>query len=172
MMTATWALPRALGVAALALAGMATPAAAQDYEPARVVMAVDQTDLAAIVTALGHKVKGLGKDAEAYVAAESEDGTIYLLFGTACDVNDVKGCQGVMMQVRYDLPEGTTLETLAKTNTAQAAISVTADFEAKSLVFSRYHVLDHGVSMANIRENVNVLLAVVGDAYPMAAGQE
>ena len=46
-----------------------------------------------------------------------------------------------------------------------------ADFEKKSLVFTRYHVLDHGVTMANIRENVNVLLAVTADAYPMAAGE-
>lgn len=151
---------------------LATPAAAQDYEATRVVSSVDQADLAAIVTSLGHKVKELGKNGETYVGAETEDGLIYLLFGTACDVNGVPDCQGVMMQVRYDLPEKTTLKTLAKTNDGQAAISVTADFEAKSLIFTRYHVLDYGVTMANIRENVNVLLAVTDDAYPMAAGQE
>jgi hypothetical protein len=77
-----------------------------------------------------------------------------------------------MMQVRYDLPEGTTLETLARTNQAQAAIGTTADFETKSLIFTRYHVLDYGVTMANIRENVNVLLDVVADALPMATGEE
>jgi hypothetical protein len=77
-----------------------------------------------------------------------------------------------MMQVRYDLPEGTTLETIAKTNDAQAAISITADFAGKSLVFTRYHVLDQGVTMANIRANVEVLLAASADAYPMAAGEE
>jgi hypothetical protein len=167
-MTTGWAR----AAAALALAGLAAPAAAQDYEAGRVVLSVDQTDLAAIVTSLGHTVKELGTNGETYVAAESEDGIIYLLFGTACDVNGVPKCQGVMMQARYDLPEGTTLETLAKTNNGQAAISVTADFEEKALIFTRYHVLDYGVTMANIRENVNVLLAVVDDAYPMAAGQE
>lgn len=166
-MTKVWAI-----AAAVALSGAAAPAAAQEFDAARVVMAVDQTDLAAIATALGHKVKEVGKTGETYVAAETEDGIIYLMFGTACDVGGVRGCQGVMMQVRYDLPEGTTLETLAKTNDAQAAISVTADFEAKSLVFTRYHVLDYGVTMGNIRENVNVLLGVVGDAFPMAAGEE
>ncbi|MBU7580222.1 MAG: hypothetical protein KAF27_07085 [Porphyrobacter sp.] len=158
--------------AALALTGLAVPAAAQEYEAGRVVMAVDQTDLAAIVTSLGHKVRELGKGEDTFVAAETEDGIVYLLFGTACGVNGAKGCQGVMMQSRFDLPQGTTLATLAKTNEAQAAISVTADFEGKALVFTRYHVLDFGVTMANIRENVNVLLAVVDDAYPMAAGKE
>jgi hypothetical protein len=77
-----------------------------------------------------------------------------------------------MMQLRYDLLPGTTLETLSRTNNAQAAISVTADFAAKSLVFTRYHVLDGRVTLGNIRENVNVLLAVSADAYPMAAGEE
>jgi hypothetical protein len=158
--------------AALALASAVTPAAAQEFDAGRVVMAVNQTDLAEIAASLGHKVKEFGRTGETYVAAEAPDGTVYILFGTACEVNGVAGCQGVMMQLRYDLPEGTTLETLAKTNDAQAAISVTADFAAKSLVFTRYHVLDGGVTLGNIRENVNVLLAVTADAYPMAAGEE
>lgn len=168
MTTTRWAL----AVAATLFAGLAGPTAAQDYDAARVVISVDQTDLAAIVTSLGHTVKELGSDNETYVAAETADGIVYLLFGTACDVNGVPKCQGVMMQVRYDLPDGTTLETLARTNNGQAALSVTADFDEKALIFTRYHVLDHGVTMANIRENVNVLLAVTNDAYPMVAGQE
>ena len=166
-MTRPWAI-----AAALAFAATGAPVAAQDYDAGRVVVSVNQADLAAIVASLGHKVRETGKPGETYLAAESEDGIIYLLFGTACDVSGVPGCQGVMMQARYDLPEGTTYETLAKTNDAQAAISVTADFAKKSLVFTRYHVLDHGVTMANIRENVNVLLSIVGDAYPVAAGEE
>ncbi len=160
-------------IAAACLLGMAAaPAASQDFDPARVVMAVDQTDLAAIAASLGHRVKEVGRTGETYIAAETPEGIVYLMFGTACDVGTVRGCQGVMMQLRYDLPAATTFETLAKTNDAQAAISVTADFAAKSLVFTRYHVLDGGVTLGNIRENVNVLLAASGDAYPMAAGEE
>lgn len=157
--------------AALALAAMAAPAAAQEYRADRVVTAVGQTDLAEIAASLGHKIRETGKPNETYLAAETADGVVYLMFGTACDVNGVPGCQGVMMQVRYDLPDGTNPETLARTNLAQAAISVTADFDQKSLIFTRYNVLDHGVTMANIRENVNVLLAVTADAFPMAAGE-
>lgn len=158
--------------AALALAGAAVPAAAQSYDARRVVVSVEQADLEAIVGSLGHKVRETGKPGETYLAAESEDGIIYLLFGTACDVQGVPGCQGVMMQARYDLPEGTTLQTLAKANDEFAAISATADFAEKSLLFTRYHVLDHGVTMANIRANVEVLLGLVGEAYPIAAGEE
>lgn len=166
-MRASWAI-----AAAVALSGAAAPAAAQEFDAGRVVLAVDQTDLAAIVTSLGHTVKEVGKAGETYIAAETADGLVYLLFGTACDVGNVRGCQGVMIQVRYDLPEGTTRETLAKANDTWAAISVTADFQEKSLIFTRYHVLDYGVTMANIRENVNVLLGIVGEAFPVAAGEE
>ena len=158
--------------AALALAGAAVPVAAQSYDARRVVVSVKQADLEAIVGSLGHKVRETGKPGETYLAAESEDGIIYLLFGTACDVQGVPGCQGVMMQARYDLPEGTTLATLAKANDEIAALSVTADFAGKSLLFTRYHVLDDGVTMANIRANVEVLLGLVGEAYPIAAGEE
>ena len=149
----------------------AASAAAQDYDAKRVVVSVSQADLAAIVASLGHKVRETGKPGNIHIAAESEDGVVYFLYGTACDVNGVPGCQGVMMQARYDLPEATTLETVARTNDAQAAISVTADFEEQSLVFTRYHVLDYGVTIANIRENVNVLLSIIGDACPVAAGE-
>ena len=148
------------------------PLAAQNSDATRVVMAVGQSDLAAIAASLGHRVTEVGKTGETYLAAQTPEGIVYLMFGTACDVNGVPGCQGVMMQVRYDLPAGTTLETLAKANAEQAAISVTADFAAKSLVFTRYNVLDHGVTMANLGANVNVLLAVAADAYPVAAGEE
>jgi hypothetical protein len=162
-------LARVLAAGSLAIAA---PLAAQEYDPARLVMAVGQTDLAEIAASLGHTVKEIGKPGQTYLAAETGEGIVYLMFGTACDVGGVPGCQGVMMQVRYDLPEGTTLETIARANDAQAAISITADFAGKSLVFTRYHVLDQGVTMANIRANVEVLLATSADAYPMAAGEE
>lgn len=157
--------------AALALAA-ATPLSAQDYVADKLVKSVNQDDLLAIVGALGHQVKGQGEAADdIYVAAEDEEGTTYLLFGTACEVNDIPGCQGVMMQVRYDLPATTTFETLAAANFDQAAINTWADFEEKTLGFTRYHVLDHGVTMANIAENIKVLLALVAEAYPVASGE-
>jgi len=158
--------------AALAMAGAAVPAAAQDYNAKRVVMAVNQADLAAIVTSLGHKVRETGKSGEVYLAAESEDGIIYLIFGTACDVKGVPGCQGLMMQARYDLPAGVSFETLAKANDELAAIGTTADFAEGELLFTRYHVLDYGVTMANIRANIDVLLGLVGDAYAVATGEQ
>jgi hypothetical protein len=86
-------------------------------------------------------------------------------------VNNVPGCQGVMMQVRFELPPTTTNETLAAANMDQAALNTWADFGEKTLGFTRYQVLDYGVTMANIRENVNVMLSLVPEAYPIASGE-
>lgn len=158
--------------ATLMLIGAAAPLAAQDYVAKQVMKAVDQDDLVAVVGSLGHQVKEQGTPDDIFVAAETEDGTTYLLFGTACNVNEVAGCQGVMMQIRYDLPETTTVQTLAAANLEQAALNTWADFEDKTLGFTRYVVLDHGVSMANIRENVNVLLVIAEEAYPIAVGEQ
>jgi hypothetical protein len=160
------------GLAALLLsAATGAPAAAQDYVAERIVSSIGQSDLLAVVGSLGHQVREEGKDGEVYLAVEDPEGTTYLLFGTACGVEGATGCQGVMMQVRFDLPPGTTAQTVAAANLDQAAISVWADFENKTLGFTRYQVLDHGVTMANIRANIEVLLSLLADAYPIAAGE-
>lgn len=158
--------------AALAFGAVASaPAAAQDFDAARVKKSVDQNDLLAVIGSLGHQVREEGKADDIFVAAEAEDGTTYVLFGSACNVNEVAGCQGIMMQIRYDLPPATTVQTLAAANFEQAALNTWADFETKTLGFTRYVVLDQGVTMGNIRENVNVLLAITEEAYPIAAGE-
>ena len=64
------------------------------------------------------------------------------------------------------------MQTLAAANLEQAALNTWADFEDKTLGFTRYVVLDYGVTMANIRENVNVMLAITEEAYPIAAGEQ
>lgn len=158
--------------AAAVLAVIAAPLAAQDYAPDRLKKSVTQADLFAIAGSLGHQVIEQGEAEDVFVVAQTADATNYFLFGTACDANGVPGCQGIMMQVRFDLPTTTTFETLAKANLEQAALNSWADFENKTLGFTRYQVLDNGVTMANIRENVNVLMALVAEAYPVAAGEE
>lgn len=157
---------------ACALAAAGAPLAAQDYDAARVVRSVGKAELAAIVGSLGHQVMDEGEEGEVLVIAETPDGMTYLMIGAACEVGGVPGCQGILMQVRFDLPAGTTPETLAKANYEQSALNVWASFENKVLGFTRYHVLDYGVTMANIRENVNVLLGLTGEAYPVAAGEQ
>lgn len=161
-----------VAIAAAILVASAAPLSAQDYAPDRLKKSVTQADLVAVAGSLGHQVIEQGDASVVYIVAETQDATRYFLIGTACDVNDVPGCQGIMMQVRYDLPATTTFETLAKANLEQAALNSWADFEDRTLGFTRYQVLDNGVMMANIRENVNVLLVLVQETYPVAAGEE
>lgn len=158
--------------AALALASVvAAPAAAQEYDAQTVKLSVTTADLSAVVGSLGHEILEVD-ESEKMVVARDKDGVIYFLFGTACDVGGVSGCQGIMMQVRYDLPPEVTFETLARANFDQAALNTWADFEQKTLGVTRYQVLDYGATMANIRENVSVMLGLAPIAAGIAAGDE
>jgi hypothetical protein len=157
--------------AALAFAALAAPAGAQQFVPGEIKKSVVTADLAAVVGALGHQVLDQGEADKVLVVAESPDQFKYALMGTACDANGVPGCQGVLIQTQFDLPPGTTYETVAQANLQYGALNVWVDFEQKSLGFSRYVVLDEGVTMANLRANVEVLMALVGGAYMVAAGE-
>lgn len=156
-----------------ALLGAAVPGAvsAQSYKAGDIKKSVQVEDLKAIVKELGHTFNSEGDYGEDSVVATDEYGIIYLLIGTACDVNGVSGCQGIMMQVRYDVPEGLTHQRLAEANLAQAAINTWADFDEGTLGFTRYQVLDDGVTMANIKANVLVLLDVSSAAYSVVLGE-
>lgn len=159
-----------VAAAAVALA-FTSPVAAQTYNADEVKLSVTTSDIEVIIQSLGHTILEIDQN-EQMVVAQDKDGIIYFVFGTACDVGGVSGCQGVMMQVRYDLPPTTTYETLARANYEQAALNTWADFNDKTLGVTRYQVLDHGVTMANIRENVLVMLGLAPLAASVAAGDE
>lgn len=156
---------------ALALGTVSAPAAAQQFVPGEIKKSVVNEDLAAVVGALGHQVLEQGEAGNVLVLAENQDQIKYVLLGTACDTNGVTGCQGVLMQAQFELPLTTTYETVAQANLQFSALNVWVDFEQKSLGFTRYVVLDEGVTMANLRANVEVLMGLLGDAYPVAAGE-
>lgn len=159
-------------LAGAALAGALTvPAAAQGFNATEVKLSVTTSDLRVISESLGHEIVEIDAEEQMLVARDKE-GVLYFMFGTACDVGGVSGCQGIMMQVRYNMPEGVTYETLAKANFEQAALNTWADFNDKTLGVTRYQVLDHGATMANIRENLEVMLSIAPLAAAVAAGEE
>ena len=157
--------------AALGLGALAAPASAQRYVPGEVKKSVVTEDLAMIVGALGHQVLEQGEADNVLVLAENENQIKYVLLGTACDTNGVPGCQGLLIQAQFELPPATTYETVAQANLQFSALNVWVDFKEKSLGFTRYVVLDEGVTMANLRANVDVLMGLIGEAYPVAAGE-
>ncbi len=145
-------------------------AQAQNYAPALVKKSVTLADLSVIAQSLGHTIVETVAEEQTVIVRDS-DGLVYYLIGTACDVGKVSGCQGILMQVRYELPPGVTLENLAAANIGNAAVSVWADFEAKTLGVTRYQVLDDGVTMANVAANIGVLLSIAPGAASMATGE-
>jgi hypothetical protein len=157
--------------AALAFAAFDAPAGAQQFVAGEIKKSVVTDDLAAVVGAVGHQVLEQSETDKVLVLAESPSQIKYVLMGTACDTNGVAGCQGVLMQAQFDLPPGTTLESVAQANLQYSALNVWVDIEQKSLGFNRYVVLDEGVTMANLRANVEVLMALIGGAYMVAAGE-
>lgn len=64
------------------------------------------------------------------------------------------------MQVRYDTDERVTLQRVAKASLDQAAVSVWFNQDTDTVGITRYVVLDHGVTMANLKENLSVLMAI------------
>ncbi|MEO0057651.1 MAG: hypothetical protein RIT17_1108, partial [Pseudomonadota bacterium] len=139
--------------------------------PGEVKKSVVTEDLAAVVGALGHQLLEQGEADNVLVLAENASQIKYVMLGTACDANGVAGCQGVMIQAQFELPSTATYETVAQANLQYTALNIWVDFEQKSLGFTRYVVLDEGVTMANLRANVEVMLGLLGDAYPVAAGE-
>lgn len=145
-------------VALAAAAGaQAAPAKVAD---GKVLKAVTESDLQQLVLAEGHTVDELHPFEAPSVRGKTADGLYFLLIGTACDIGKVKGCQGAMMQVRYDDDESVTLEGVNKANMEEAAIGTWWDKEDKTVGFTRYVVMDDGVTWLNLRQNLRVLLDV------------
>lgn len=158
-------------LAAAALTGSA-PALAADHADTAMVASVELPQLEALVASLGHTVVSRGPvegdpDYPQALVARSIDDLQYYLIGTACDIDDMAGCRGIMMQVRYPRPSGVTEVTLMRTSRRQAALNHWFNEAGDILGFTRYVVLDQGISMANLQENLKVLLTLA----PMAREQ-
>jgi hypothetical protein len=155
-----------VAVLALALAG-ATPALAQSLS-ANTALARDERsvnyvtveDLKAIVAASGHTVLSVGEFGSVSVKAKTPEGLIFHLIGTACDEPGVPGCEGISIQVRYDVDSRLTYEKINRVNTRYWAASVWIDHDTKVLAITRYVILDHGVTMRNVKSNLSNLLAI------------
>lgn len=140
--------------------------AASATTPTRTYGSVTPADLRAIVLAEGHtvdKINAEGVDTP-NVRGKTKDGKKFLLIGTACDKNGIPGCRGIMMQVRYDSDDRVTTAGVNDSNLHEAALNTWWDQEGKTVGFTRYVVLDDGVTMLNLRQNLRVLLNVSATA--------
>jgi len=150
----------------LALASLSAPVSAQTYDANLVKDSVTKADLIAIVGSLGHKVRE-GTNGPFIVAVDAPDGLMYTLQGTACNA---RACKGIRMYVGYGMPSGVPLEMVNKINIFRHAFTTT--FSTGVLTFSRYLILDDGVTMANISKNIEVLLSAAPTLLAIAKGDQ
>lgn len=152
---------------------LALAPAAVASSPASLHQAASLADLEATVASLGHEIEARDPANHSLRAADAQ-GTRYVLTGTACDIEGVPGCRGIAMQVLFSSDETVSYEKLAEANLNQVAVSTRYDPETRVISVTRYMVLDGGVTMDNVAENVRVLLAlapeVLGIVFAQAEG--
>ena len=157
-----------LPCAALALA----PAAhAQAYVAERVEQAISVPEMRATVEALGHSIEA--EDAKNQsLRGVTADGTRYVISGTACDVEGVPGCRGIVIQALYEGEGRVTADKLTAANLAQVAVSTRFDPSTDVVSVTRYLVTDGGVTMANVAANIEVLLALAPEVLAIVLAEQ
>lgn len=152
---------------ALSLAAVvsAAPLAAAPTRPAgQLIYSLTESDLGDLVVAEGHTIDKVHPFDSPSVRGKTKDGVLFVIVGTACKSATVSGCQGAMMQVRYDSDSAVTLQKLNDANMAQAAVSSWWDQPEKTVGFTRYVVLDDGITWMNLRQNLRVMLSIQAQA--------
>ena len=137
-----------------------TKPAASARASTTIVKWVTEADLRALVLAEGHTIDAMHPFEAPSVRGKTKEGLVFVLIGTACDVKGIPGCQGVMMQVRYDSNDTVTADGINKANLNEAALSTWWDKDDKTVGFTRYVVLDDGITWLNLRQNLRILLSI------------
>jgi len=156
---------------------LAGPALADDT---RVVKAVSLQDLQTILAEEGYTINSTGDDGEVSVRATdtADTGLIFNILGMACDTEYSDNCLGINMQVRYDADGQETLDRINDVNLTWAAISAWysaggTDGSTPTVGITRYVILDGGMTIQNIKDNLLNLLAIAPQAadYIWQAGE-
>ncbi|MEX1250470.1 MAG: YbjN domain-containing protein [Hyphomonas sp.] len=151
------------------LAAAAMPALADENA---VVKTVNLQQLQTILTEEGYTINSSGDDGAVSVRATDTNGTglIFNVFGAACDLEGYDtGCLGINMQVRYDADGQETLELINEANLMWAATSAWysaggTDGISPTVGIARYVILDGGMTIRNIKDNLLNLLAIAPQA--------
>ena len=153
------ALAAATAAPALAQGGFTADASLARDD--RQVRSVFLEDLKAIVVAAGHTITSASGNA---VTAKNENGLIYNLNGTVCENEIRPGCLGINMNIRYDGDSMVTYEKLNAANLNWTPVSVALEGEIgstdSSLIITRYVILDGGMTMLNVKDNLSNALSI------------
>lgn len=146
------------------LAALAGSAFADDN---KLVKGITLQDLQTILIEEGYTINSSGDDGVVSVRATDTAGTglIFNLLGTACETELSDDCLGINMQVRYDADGKETLERINGANLMWAATSTWyseggTDGASPTVGITRYVILDGGMTIRNIKDNLLNLLAI------------
>ena len=135
-------------------------------DDSKVVKSVSLQDLETILVEEGHTVMSTGDDGPVSVrATDPTTGLIFNLLGVACETEYSDDCLGINMQVRYDADGQETLERINEANLMWAATSAWyspdgTDGKSPTVGITRYVILDSGMTVRNIKDNLLNLLAI------------
>jgi hypothetical protein len=146
-------------VAVAMLVAQAPVAQAQSKQT--VYTTVTKADLRLLVTLEGHTIIEEDFFDVPSVRAKTKDGLIFQVFGSGCTDGANKRCDSVMMQIRYDDDDRVTYEGINEANWKEALITAWWDQEGKTVGFTRFVVLDGGVTLMNLRQNLRKLFIYV-----------
>ncbi len=154
-------LALAAAIAAPALAQGTFTADASLAQDDRQVRSVFLEDLKAVVVASGHTITAAEGNS---VSATNANGLIYSLDGTVCE-NDIRpGCLGININVEYEGDDMVTYEKMNAANLNWTPVSVALEgdigTEDSTLIITRYVILDGGMTMLNVRENLANALSI------------
>lgn len=160
---ASLALSMAVAAPALAQGGFTADTSLARSD--RLVRSVFLEDLKAVVVNLGDTITSTGENGDVSVEATSaDDGLIYHVIGTVCENEIRPGCLGVQIEIRYDGDEMVSYEKLNTANLNWSATSVSASGTIgttdSTLIISRYVILDGGMNMQNITDNLTNAKAI------------
>lgn len=152
-----------LMLAASLAAGAPAPVLAQANGSAqRVITTVTKADLRLLVTLEGHTIIAEDFYDVPSVRGKTKDGLIFQLFGSGCTEETKRGiCSNVLMQIRYDDDARVTLDGINEANFREASVSTWWDQGEKTVGFTRFVVLDGGVTLMNLRHNLRTLIRFV-----------
>jgi hypothetical protein len=135
--------------------------AAQAQSKQTVYTTVGKADLRLLVTLEGHSIIEEDFFDVPSVRAKTKDGLIFQVFGSNCTEGANARCRNVMMQIRYDDDDRVTLEGINKANWEEASIATWWDQEGNTVGFTRFVVLDGGVTLMNLRQNLRTMFTFV-----------
>lgn len=149
-------------VAAALLVAQVPAAQAQSSAPQRVITTIGKSDIRLLFSMEGHTITEEDFFDVPSVRGKTKDGLVFQVFGSNCNGSgSTARCRSLMMQIRYDDDDRVTYEGINEANWKEASVTAWWDRDGNTVGFTRFVVLDGGVTMMNLRQNLRTMFTYV-----------